>query len=436
MEPFRDIHRKEDLPDLTRRRPPGAHPPADANVSPPPGIPPPSAAGGAGSHGSPAQVWPPPPRHSSRGHRRRRSGDKGGSGSRVLWVALTGVFLVYALFLVTSIVRKPKKAAALAAVDAASGAAALMEDAGAGAALTAQEVVARVAAWTKAQEALRTAQSYQDKGFPDQAIEGLRRALEDAPHVLVLQEKLAQLLMQQQRLDEARGLFVEVLEKNPENSNARLALAGIFESQTNYPAAQVLASWILDREPNSIEALQIAANVYLSTEQSALAINPLKRLINLDRENIIAQNRLSVVYMEMREFQKAIDLLNDALHKSPKDSVTYYNLAVCHAKQGKAAEAVDVLARAISVFGREFIRTWMQSRDFDLVRSEPLFVRLMQQEKRAEPLETEPEETGEPSGPEEERPLRPSAGPPGGGLILTPQEKPASPGAAGAQPPG
>ena len=56
--------------------------------------------------------------------------------------------------------------------------------------------------------------------------------------------------------------------------------------------------------------------------------------------------------------------------------MTYYNLAVCYAKMSDANQAVETLTRATSLFGRDFVRSWLQSPDFDNIRNERIFLAL------------------------------------------------------------
>ena len=153
-------------------------------------------------------------------------------------------------------------------------------------------------------------------------------------------------------------------------------LARVLDHQTNYPASLAVAKWILETDPNSIDANEIAANAYLNTDRKGLAVSHLRKIVLIERDNPFAKNKLAMTYTQMGEHVKAIQLFSELLADNTADSMTYYNLAVCYAKMSDANQAVETLTRATSLFGRDFVRSWLQSPDFDNIRNERIFLAL------------------------------------------------------------
>ena len=373
MEPFHDIYRKEDPPAFLRRRKrriqdsDGPSPSKGTDPQQKDSRPEPWA-----RHGSSE-------RPESRSHRSRRHHHQHGNlASRLLWSGVAAVVIAYVLVLAGSVLRSDKKArkvASAAATSSAPATVALSSNAMAEAA----SIHERIAAWTRLPDAMLQAQTQQDRGLLDDAEAALKKALETSPHALAIQARLAKLYVEQKKCAQATELLVRVLDANPDDVPARLLLATCYDSQTNYAASLAVANWVLDVDPGSILANRIAADAYLNTDRTALAIPHLKKLVSLERDNIVAQNKLGVAYSLMGEYVKAIQLFNGVLDKNAADSTTYYNLAVCYAKQSMTDQAVETLARAQALFPKDFVNTWMQSRDFDPIRNESLFVALLSQ---------------------------------------------------------
>lgn len=308
----------------------------------------------------------------------RRTGRHAEQKSRLLWTALIGIFAVYAIFLMISVARGKSHVAAAVSQAAATNPG--QADIAATGSTEAVEIPFRIsekiAGWNRVPDTLIDAQSLADQGKVLEAQNKLERALENSPRVSRLQIKLAQILIQNKRYDKARTLLVDVLESNPEDSMARMMLARVLDYQTNYPSSLAVAKWILETDPNSIDANEIAANAYLNTDRKGLAVSHLRKIVLIERDNPFAKNKLAMTYTQMGEHVKAIQLFSELLADNTADSMTYYNLAVCYARMSDANQAVEILTRASGLFGRDFVRSWLQSPDFDNIRDKPVFLAL------------------------------------------------------------
>ena len=377
MEPNHDIYRKEDLPRFKKRRrrsSSGGQPPAGAPIPSPRSEPPPRD-----ERSIRLENWNPAMAQSNHRSRAGRHADR---RSRLLWIALIAIFGIYAMFLMASVLREKKPV--VAAINQAPA-----TNAAQGSAVTTDSTVVaeapfrisdKIANWNRVPDTLLDAQSLADQGMVQEAQNKLERALENTPRVSRLQIKLSQILIQRKQYEKARNLLVDVLESNPDDTTARLMLANVLDHQTNYPASLAVAKWILETDPNSIDANEIAANAYLNTDRNGLAVSHLRKIVLIERDNPFARNKLAMTYTQMGEYVKAIQLFSELLANNTADSMTYYNLAVCYAKMSDADQAVETLTRATSLFGRDFVRSWLQSADFDNIRKERIFMAMQASE--------------------------------------------------------
>jgi predicted Zn-dependent protease len=371
MEPNHDIYRKEDPPRFKKRRRRSS---SEGHSSG--SVPIPAPRPDAAPHDEKAiriENW-----GATTPQRQHRSGTtrRADRINRLLWMGLLTVFIIYVGFLSISVLRGRKSHSAASGQAETNGAAQTTAVPAKATAETPFKIADKIANWNRVPDVLLDAQSLLDQGLADQAETKLERALDSTPHVSRLQIKLSQVLIQRKRYDRARDLLVDVLESDPEDTTAKVMLAGVLDHQTNYPAALAVAKWVLETDPNSIDANEIAANAYLNTDRKGMAVSHLRKLVLLQRDNPILQNRLAVTYTQMGEYVKAIQLFNEVLANNTADTMTYYNLAVCYAKMSDADQAVETLTRAMSLFGKDFVNTWIQSADFDKIRKEPIFMAL------------------------------------------------------------
>ena len=318
-----------------------------------------------------------------RGHRIRP-----GHKKHTLWIVLVAAFGIYVIYLMASIVRG-KKTESLTSEPTPAVETTANPSSSAGAVPASAPLLNmadKISDWNRVPDMLLDAQSLVDQGKMEEAVTKLERALEDTPHVSRLQIKLSQILIQTKKYDRARALLLDVLESNPEDATARMLLANVLDHQANYSAALTVAKWILETDPNSIEANEIAADAYLNTERKGLAVSHLRKIVLLQRDNPLAQNKLAATYAQMGEYVKAIQLFNEVLANNQADSMTYYNLAVCYAKMSEADQAVETLTRAMSLFGRDFVNTWLKSPDFNTIRDDSIFIALQAPDAKPAPV--------------------------------------------------
>lgn len=234
-------------------------------------------------------------------------------------------------------------------------------------------VLATIQTGNRSDYAIEEAERLLKDRLVTQAERSLTLTLTQAPDVAEVHLMLAKVYVEKAEYNKAKESLRNVLEREPGNTKARILLATILSSQGNYEASLAVAHWILKEDPYRVEAHRVASKAYLNTERPALAIPHLRRIVNLAGDDILAENTLAMAYCRTGFYDKATQLLVRGLERDRSNSVTYYNLSICYAYQHRTEELIETLDEAITGFGKSFVQTWLESRDYDAVREDPKF---------------------------------------------------------------
>jgi tetratricopeptide (TPR) repeat protein len=367
MEPSKDIYHKEVVPFLARRKKQHARQQEEriSSLAATPALGP----GQAGQFAARRAKS-----HRSSHHRPQRA-----VFERVLWTLLGASVGVYLAALGLSFVihrtSKPAAATSTSAPPAASAAATpadAKQDPAASAA-TGDDLLLDIRRWTKANELYETGMRLSAGKQPGRAVEKMQQALEESPNLIDAHVELANLYVAEKNFASAEEHLRAALSSAPGLVRARLMLAEVLAAQGRFEDSLAAARWVLESDPYSLAAHQCAATAYVNLGQPSAAIDHLKRLVVTDPHNLVAQNMLAQSYTRLGQHAKALAVLRELQTLDASNPMTYYNLAVCYAQQNMAQQALDVLAQSAGLFDRQFVLSWMESREFDPIRGEAGF---------------------------------------------------------------
>jgi tetratricopeptide (TPR) repeat protein len=294
--------------------------------------------------------------------------------SRLTWLSLSAVLVVYLAALGLSILRAKRSSAPQPPALAAPAVVAETATSAAPVAVVAREPVdERIRGWKSGERAMEDAARQQRDGHFDAARTGLEQALVQSPEDIRLRFALARLLMSMKEYELARGHLMHVVAADPAALEPRQALAETFSGLAWHEQARQVANWVLESDPYSPEAHRMAAQASLLLDDPEEAITHLRRLVNMNRENLWARSNLGLAYLKTGQIGDARKAYRDIIQDVPTDSAAYFNLAMCEARAGDAAKVVETLAGAASAFGDPFIHAWLSSPEFDGIRTAEVF---------------------------------------------------------------
>ena len=202
-------------------------------------------------------------------------------------------------------------------------------------------------------------------GRPEVAIEQFRTLLENHPTDLEVRLNYNESLLWDQRYDEAKPLYANLVTKHPEAFAAVLGYANTLSNLKEYKAALQWVERALQLQPNNTNAktskkyiLLGYVNQYINQQQYDEGESLLKEIFidfPEDRETLL---NLANLYLIKKDVQNARDTYG-RMAVSPKDSITAYNgIALAEHIGENDKEALEVATQSL--------RKVSQFRDFEL----------------------------------------------------------------------
>jgi arylsulfatase A-like enzyme/Flp pilus assembly protein TadD len=245
----------------------------------------------------------------------------------------------------------------------------------------------------------------------------LKEILTDMPRHFSARSVLALVEFKRGKYDEARDQYLELLAQDPTQFRLYGMLGEIALLQGNLEEAERYNNEALKIAPQFVEALgQIGLIAMIRGDEQA-AQRAYDQALKIDPTFPTLHRRLADVYYERGDFPNALKEYRDAYARQPKDFrsllqaaasarrsgesdlaeqllgdaikvkpqawIARYNLACLMAHEGKATEAIQTLDEAIA-HGMLHANLLGSDEDWDELRSDPRFVRLLAKVEKAD----------------------------------------------------
>jgi tetratricopeptide (TPR) repeat protein len=146
------------------------------------------------------------------------------------------------------------------------------------------------------------------KGELENSISALDKAIALHPSDMSVRVTIAKLLIRQDRKENARDMFLSIIQDDPEHTYALSALGNLAHEKADYANATSYLKRALETEPDYIPAL----------------------------------NDLGLIHLELHDYESAAERLNVVLALEPNDPRAIYNLSVTYMAQGRLGEGWDL----------------------------------------------------------------------------------------------
>jgi putative PEP-CTERM system TPR-repeat lipoprotein len=191
---------------------------------------------------------------------------------------------------------------------------------------------------------------YDRAGQKDRAEQALRHAVTANPQFVSGYALLAQLYLNQKRLDEARGEFETILKRDPKAVGARTMVGIILEAQGKRDEAKRWYETTVADLPSAAIAANNLAFMYADEGKNldvalSLASNAKKQL----QDSAEVDDTLGWIYYKKDLPSLAVAPLEESLKKKPTSATILYHVGVTYAKLGDKAKSRDALERALKL---------------------------------------------------------------------------------------
>jgi tetratricopeptide (TPR) repeat protein len=158
--------------------------------------------------------------------------------------------------------------------------------------------------------------------------------------------KLAMLLMNIGKNEQAVAELEKIIARNPDNITYRSLLAGLYGAMDNYPEAIKTYLQILKTEPDDPHTMLMLGSLYARQRKYSQAITVLEKLVKLQPDSFMAYTYLAKLYHELRFFDKSFSAYEKALELRWSDQLAF-ELARFYTSRERIDDAEDVYLRIL-----------------------------------------------------------------------------------------
>jgi tetratricopeptide (TPR) repeat protein len=152
---------------------------------------------------------------------------------------------------------------------------------------------------------------------------------------------------EQNKLEEAAAEIRRGLRILPDNTGARMFLAGLLEQKGNKAEALKEYQTILTIHPKDVPALIGSGTVLASLNNQDEALRFLQEALRIEPESVSAHNNIGIVLLRNKKSEEALAHFRKAARKEPDNSEVHYNMGLVYEKMDQFARAEEQMAQAI-----------------------------------------------------------------------------------------
>jgi tetratricopeptide (TPR) repeat protein len=195
--------------------------------------------------------------------------------------------------------------------------------------------------------ALWLARLYRLHNEPDKAEDVLKKILQEDPGNEPAVEQLTQLLLDENKADDA----IQLLEGMTAHSNSATLfdlLGDAYTQNHDYAKAEGAYRKASELDPTELSHLRGLGQTLLSEEKYADALTVYQKLVDLMPDDSDNYLRIAQIYRELHQLDKAEEYLVKARQYNPGSLEVLYNEAMIYEAQGRYDDAIRVLSDAIT----------------------------------------------------------------------------------------
>ncbi|MBQ7528801.1 protein kinase, partial [bacterium] len=146
---------------------------------------------------------------------------------------------------------------------------------------------------------------------------------------------------------EAVGEFSLVLQREPQNVKALIALARAYMELNEYEKAQKNIEKSISLAPDSAESYVALADLYARTSDSSAVIATLHKALDRNEYDNALRSRLAFLYAQQHRYDVALEQYCLVLEQLPNDFVANFQLSLLLMEQNRLEEALPCAERAV-----------------------------------------------------------------------------------------
>ena len=191
------------------------------------------------------------------------------------------------------------------------------------------------------------ARLYRLHNEPEKAEGVLRGLLKDDPENDAAVEQLTQLLLDQNKAEEAISLLTGMIDRSP-SATLYDHLGDAYTQTHDFAKAEAAYRKATDLDPTELSHLRGLAQTLLSEEKYTEALTAYQKLSEMLPDDADTYLRIAQIYRELHQLDKAEENLVKARQYAPGSLEVMYNEAMIYESQGRFDDAIRVLSDAVT----------------------------------------------------------------------------------------
>jgi tetratricopeptide (TPR) repeat protein len=191
------------------------------------------------------------------------------------------------------------------------------------------------------------ARLYRLHNEPEKAEGVLRDLLKDDPENDAAVEQLTQLLLDQNKAEEAIALLNGMINRSP-SATLYDHLGDAYTQTHDFPKAEAAYRKAVDLDPTELSHVRGLAQTLLSEEKYTEALTVYQKLSDMLPDDADTYLRIAQIYRELHQLDKAEENLVKARQYAPGSLEVMYNEAMIYESQGRFEDAIRVLSDAVT----------------------------------------------------------------------------------------
>ena len=157
---------------------------------------------------------------------------------------------------------------------------------------------------------------------------------------------LGEAYFQTGRSTEAREIYRQVLEYEPDNVPARMALARILVDEDSLVGALTRLDEVIRIQPSFAKAHEMKGLILYEKGRFQAALPPLRRVLELDQRNPNVHAWIGFCHLGLQQWEEALRQFEVVVEQDPENGDAYLGVARAQLRLRRLDEAEAALARA------------------------------------------------------------------------------------------
>ena len=231
----------------------------------------------------------------------------------------------------------------------------------------------------RAMEEMRIARKYLLQRDWSHAEKHALQALEIYPEMDAALRMLGVIYTQRGMFDEAIAVLERALRADPFNAETYNTLATAYLQKGNTEKAEDLLLTALEIRPDYAIARVNLGMVYLASGRYGEAVEALEPVLEAAPDQVGARNNFAVALTRIGRYADARRELAKVLRINPETPAAYFNMAIVYLLEGDTDRALEWIRRGVPHCTPVMLRKFLADSDFDPLRDNPEFRRILEE---------------------------------------------------------